>query len=480
MAMKMLFNQQQEQKLILSQTMKESLSVLQMALPELRDYIQDKALSNPILEVEDTGAQMMFESLPCAVGGEDMYGSPGMFVREPGEFCKSAGMSIRDKDETSGNLHIRSLKHPSDENYSIENYAGPQENFCDYLIEQVHSIKSLGKRQIALCEYLIYCLNERGYMDCEIADISEELRVSYYEVQDAIRIIQSLKPTGVGAGSLKECLVLQLKEKKMLNFMTAEIVENGLQLLSRNNICGLAKMIGCTEDEARSAAAVIKSLEPIPSRGFDNGRRVGYQIPEAEVLIDNDTIVLEMNNRFLPKLSCNKEIIYLLRSTNDKSSGEYLQRNQQEAKHVIRCVEARKATMERVLQSIIRHQTGFFLHGEPLKAMTMAELASELELNRSTVSRTIRDKSIIFKGKEIMLKDFFTNKLVNESGEDISSDSIKKQVQLLVDGEDPKNPLSDEKIRLMLADMHILASRRTVSKYREELGIPCSLVRKQK
>lgn len=300
-----------------------------------------------------------------------------------------------------------------------------------------------------------------------------------FDMEQALYIVQSLQPTGVGARSLTECLLLQLAQGKNFNVRTVRAARDGLELIAKNDAAGLAKLLSCTKKEAQTVAGVIRNLNPIPSRGYGSTRIVPYQIPEATVWIENGQLCLELNRRFLPRLSINQEISSLF-AQDDESGREYLKKNTDTAMQLIRCVENRQSTMERLLQEIVRYQQGFFLHGTPLKAMTMGELAERLGVSVSTVSRSVHGKSIVFQGRTLPIRDLFTVKLTTAQGEELSSAEIKRQISRLIQNEDSCKPLSDESIRLTLGTMGFPISRRTVAKYRDELGIPGSSQRRQR
>ena len=459
MGLEMFQIQQTEQRLILTQTMRESLEMLQMPLPELREYLLDKALSNPILEVDESAAYSVWERpLPLADG--------------PAQ--------VRSREETSGHLDgWRSPQYNRDGGETPETEPPVHEQtFTEQLQEQLWGIEKLNGDMRKLCDYLILCLNDRGYLEDDLEELAISCGVPLFEMDQALYVIQSLQPTGVGARNLTECLLLQLAESKHFNSLTIRTAKEGLQLLSRNNMSGLSKLLACTGDEAKETAKAIRELNPIPSRGYSSGRNEGCQIPEAAVLIENGRLVLEMNRRFLPKIGYNNGIIRLLKQSGDAESMDYLRKNTQGAKQLIGSVEYRAATIERLLKRVIEYQSGYFLRGEPLRPMTMSQLAEELEVNISTISRCIRGKSISFRGRSLLLKDFFTNSLMNDLGMEVSSNHIKQQIQKFIQAEDPAKPLSDEEIRLALAGVQIKASRRTVAKYRDELGIACSTQRK--
>lgn len=450
--------QRAKQRLVLTQAMRQSLDVLQMALPDLREYIQDQALSNPLLEIEETHEYLSMESL--------LHQDSDTIQT----FWRDEGLD----DLTARRTNCDGWREPE---------IGSQDNGADFttqLYDQLLGMKWLSERMKSLCEYLILCLNDRGYLEFDLSEIARDLQIPVFGVEQALYIVQSLQPAGVGARTLNECLILQLAQGKNFNARTLRAVQEGLEFIAKDNMTGLAKLLSCTKREAQNTAEVIRGLEPFPSRGYGNARPIPYQIPEASVWAENGLLQLEWNHRFLPRLTLNQETSDLLRQSGDTANQEYLTKNTNDAVQLIRCVENRQSTMERLLKEILQYQQSFFLRGEPLKAMTVGDLAEHLGLNISTVSRAVRDKSIQFQGRSIPLRDLFTVKLAAPQGEDLSSAAVKRHISRIIQEERPSKPLSDEQLRSALERLGITISRRTVAKYREELGIPGSSQRRRR
>lgn len=446
-----------EQKVTLTQGMKQSLDMLQMALPDLKAYIEDQALSNPLIELGDSPAVE-----------EDAPSFDGLIP-----------VSVHCRDE-------RIMNGAEQQNGKTEppwpepgQHTGSGEDFIDHLNEQLIGMKRLDAHMRGLCRYLIFCLNERGYLEFDLQEIARELRVPLFEMEQALYIVQSLEPAGVGARTLQECLILQLMQGRDFSALTLHAVQKGLELISKNNMQGLARKLGCSLTEAKAAAEVIRSLSPIPSQGYGNERAVQYQIPEATVRIERGRLILELNRSFLPRVACSREITELLQKSQDPKNQEYLRKNTLAANQLIRCLDNRQSTMERLLLAVLKRQHDYFLRGDALLPMTMGEIAEELELNASTISRAVREKTILFKGRLISLRDLFTARLAGSMEENISGDAVRQQLVKLIRAEDPSKPLSDEELRAALLTLQLKVSRRTIAKYREELDIPGSAARRR-
>jgi RNA polymerase sigma-54 factor len=461
--------QHNDLSLALTQSMRQSLEVLQMDLPELRSYISEAALANPLLELQE--AQQEQELVPPSRREENEDGwneteppaqqelSCTVTLSEPGAWSVS-------NSEAGGSPFDCAIEQG--------------ESFSDQLHEQLAVLPRLEPRMRALCDYLVDCLNEKGYLDFDLGELAAECGETLFAAEQALYIVQSLDPAGTGARSLSECLVLQLSRGGSFNAFTLHTATQGLQLLAENDLDGLAELLACTRAQARAAADAVRALNPIPSSGYGRSGHTAYQIPEARLECRNGTMTLEMNRTFLPRLRISRETEKLLQDSGMPEDLRYLKENETKAKQLIQCVEKRGSTIERLLQAIVHRQEGYFCRREPLQPMTMGELAKELGLNISTVSRALNGKSILFDGQDLPLKKLFSSTITSAQGVTVTSSSVKRYLALFVKAEDPGKPLSDDELRLALEAVHLPVSRRTIAKYREELGIGSSSARKRK
>lgn len=464
-------NQKAEQKLVLTQSMRQSLGVLQMALPELLNYVQEQALSNPLLELE-------FNSeVPFLPDYESFGAKEADHAESDDTIWDDPEIRVHSREETSGNLGV--WDSSASEHSFLDNLAAPGESFTDMLHEQLLQFYRLDSKLMPLCEYLVQCLSENGYLEFDLTEISSELQAPLFQVEQALYVIQSLQPTGVGARTLTECLVLQLAQGNDFNAQTIRLVREGLPLLAKNDIAGIAKLTGCSKIQAQQAADAVRRLNPIPSRGYNNGGKTEYQVPEANLRIEQGQLVIEMNRSFMPQIRFSMETNALLKESGIPADLDYLKKQSANAKQLIQCVENRSNTIEKLLKTIAQRQSGFFYRDEALHPMKMSQLATELGLNVSTVSRALQNKSITFGGKTIQLKNLFASSIPTTEGAEISSSSVKRQIERFVQEENPARPLSDEGLRMALEAVQLPVSRRTVAKYREELGIPASNQRKK-
>lgn len=455
MKMDFMLNLTQEQKLIMTQKMQLSIKLLQMSGIELQEYIDKELQENPVLEAknneenEESTIQDRIDYKELIKYFEfDNYGSQSL-----GNY---------DNDEVSPFTFI---SNPT----SLE----------EYLEQQIIELNENDYLEI-LCKYIIENIDSRGYLPMSIEEMAKEISADVKDLQKALTIIQGLEPDGIGARDLRECLKIQLEKKEMKNEKIFKMVEKHLQNIADNKYQVIARDLKITPKEAQGYGDMIKTLEPKPSRGFYTGEKVKYISPDAYIKKINNNYVIVMNESITPKLSINSLYKEIINNENDKNAVDYVKNKMNGAMFLIKSVEQRKSTIYRVLEKIIEKQKDFLDNGmNYLKPMTLKEIADELEVHESTVSRAIRDKYVYIPRGTIRIKDFFTQGVTNVLEEDVSVVNIKNEIKLLIDKEDKKKPLSDQVIcdELNKKDMNI--SRRTVAKYREEIGIKSSSKRKR-
>jgi RNA polymerase sigma-54 factor len=349
----------------------------------------------------------------------------------------------------------------------------------DYLVEQIHDLNE-EKRVVRICNYIVESIDERGYLDCEAEAISEKLNVSIKEVENALEIVQGFQPCGIAARDLRECLNIQLRSRNVEDRNIFKIVEDHLELLSENKIKEIAKLLNIDVKKVQEYCDLIRSLEPKPSRGFNTGNLENYAIPEAYIRkIGNDFYIL-MNGNLLPRLTINKLYKDLMEKKEDNQVLDYIKDKLNSAIFLIKGIENRNRTIYNILEKIVDIQKQYFEMGEQyLKPMTIGQIAEKLNLHESTVSRAIRDKYVGTSYGTKKIKDLFTTGLEsNLSENNVSNSLIKKEIKALIDIEDRKKPMSDQDICNILVGKGVEISRRTVAKYREEMGICASSKRK--
>lgn len=453
-------NLTQEQKLIMTQQMQLSIKLLQMSTYDLREYIEKEFSENPVLEAQ-------YEDIKEVSKEQDRL--------EYKELVKYL---------ESDNYGSQSYGEYDEEGISPFTFISKPESLTDYLEGQILELP-IDEYMRSVCSYMVECLDQKGYLDIKKEELMNELDCSEETFNRALIVIQNLEPAGIGARDLKECLEIQLERKGENDPIVKEIIDNHLDDLADNRYQVIAKDLDITPKKAQDYGDLIKTLEPKPSRGFYTGDEVGFIIPDAEIRkIDGEFLIL-MKDGVLPMLSVNPLYKDILKdSTNDKEATEYVKEKIDKAMFLIKSIEQRKSTLHKVLQKILEKQKDYFEKGEKyLKPMTLKEIAEKLEMHESTISRAIRDKYILTSMGTIKIKDLFVNSISNkeksDGEEDVTVINIKKALEEVIKKEDKRKPLSDQAISEILKEKGMAISRRTVAKYREELGIKSSSKRKR-
>lgn len=435
---------EQSQRLILTQTMLQSLELLQFSSTELQAYLQEAALSNPMLSVEDAPAP--------DTGSVEL-------LRER-EYTAFSQASTAGEDERPDFTAF---------------YARPR-SFTDHLKEQLGQMKLLDEETLARCLYLVDSLSSSGYLDCPLEELAQETGQSLFDMEQALFVVQSLDPIGVGARSLSECLLLQLAQGRDFTERNIHLICSGLPLIAKRDLRGLASLLHAPAEEIERSIETIRALNPIPSQGFLTEQGCGYVRPEAVIRCEEGRVVVEMNDRLLPRVQLDPTYCSMLTS-EDGEAREYLTKKQAEAKALLANLDNRAHTIARVLCAVAQVQEAYFLHGGDLAPLTMQQLADTLGLNVSTVSRAVKGKYVQFGTSVFPIRELLTAPLQAAAGA-VSVEAVKQRIRRFIAAEDPQKPLSDETIAQALDQAGIQISRRTVAKYRAEMDIPTAAGRK--
>ncbi|EDS78668.1 RNA polymerase sigma-54 factor [Clostridium botulinum C str. Eklund] len=454
--MKMNFNLElvQQQKLIMTQQMQLSIKLLQMSNLEIQKYMEKEIQENPVLDVE----------------GKKEFIEKEKDFKEYRKFLKHLEF-----DDYNNNNYSKDKEY-----VSPLNFIGAKKSLKEYLKEQIlvqNNKKSIKKA----CEYIVENIDERGYLNVDLVDVEKEINISKKCAEEALKIVQSLEPYGVGARDLKECLKIQLNIKKIYNEDIIKIIDNYLPLIADNKYNVIAKKLNITVKLAQSCGDIIKSLEPKPSRGFFTGEETNYIVPEAYIKKINNKYYVIMNNENIPTLNINKVYKQMFNENENKEVKEFIKDKLDRAMFLIKSINQRESTIYNILTKIVEIQEEYFEYGrESLKPMTLKEVADELSIHESTVSRAIKDKYIHTQHGTIKIKNLFTTKILRmDSFDDMSTITVKSNIKKLIQEENKNKPLSDQKICDFLQNKGVNISRRTVAKYREEARIPSSSKRKR-
>jgi RNA polymerase sigma-54 factor len=358
------------------------------------------------------------------------------------------------------------------------------ENLRDHLLNQL-KLMPLSERDQTLVLLLIDSISEDGYLEESLEELAEslplELEVELVELQTALKHIQHLDPTGVGATSLQECIALQLnmlpKETEFLE-IAKNIVTNHLALLANKDFVKLRKLLNCDEGALKGAQNLIKQQNPRPGSKYAQLGSDHFIQHEVIVKKVKGIWIATLNDGVVPKLRINQLYADILKR-NRENSNQYLQTQMQEAKWMIKNIQQRFSTILRVSQAIVDRQRNFFEHGEiAMRPLVLREIAEELELHESTISRVTTHKYMLTPRGVYELKYFFGSHVATDAGGECSATAIRALIKQMVAEENVKKPLSDSQFSEILAKQGIVVARRTIAKYRESLNIPPANLRK--
>ena len=448
---------EQSQKLIMTPELRQAIQMLQYTSLELNNYIKQEMEMNPLLEWEKPVEEVQ-EVADTEIKSDETEIDWKEYLEK--------------YDDISYKVEVdKNKKH-----YSFENYTSYGETLKDYLIEQLNMI-NIDAPDYKTGEYIIQNIDNNGYLIANIEEMAEQLKRSPEEVESMIFVVQAFEPYGVCARDLKECLLIQLKDEK--DYKVKQIVEDHLEDIAQNKIAVISKALGISNSETQKYIDIIKSLEPKPGRSFRGSEDVKYIIPDATIEEIDGEFYIFINDITGPRLNINEYYKNLIKITKDQKTTEYLESKFNSAMWIIKSIEQRRQTMYKVIESILKHQKDFFLYGEKsLNPLTLKDVAEDIEMHESTISRATSGKYVQTPRGLFELKYFFTAGLSTKVGE-ISTTSVKSIIKSIIKDEDPKKPLSDQVITDMLKAREITVSRRTVAKYREELNIPSSSMRRR-
>jgi RNA polymerase sigma-54 factor len=447
----------QQQKLILTPEIQQSLKILQMPLFELQQDIARELDENPLLEVAPEEANGEGQE----ISSETDELIPERLIRD-----------IVNRNEPAESEDARERLNPLD-------IVSTKATLKDYLLEQIlalHEPQSI----LSICRYMIENIDEKGYLACQLEELVAELEIPLDQANYVLKLVQDLEPVGVAARDLKECLKIQLRKRQALDKPMARIVDECLELVAENKVREIARKLDLEVEKAGQYCQLIKSLEPKPARGFYTGESENYVMPEAYIIISNQDIVILMNESMLPRLTINRIYADILRKQEDQQALSFVKNKLNSAMFLIKEIEHRKKTIYKILEKIVELQKEYFRKGEQyLRPMIIADIAVSLHLHESTISRAIRDKYVSTPYNTVKLKELFTGGIsIAQTEENISSKLIKQEIRKFINNEDKTRPLSDQDICDVLKNMKFDISRRTVAKYREEMKIASSSKRK--
>ncbi len=428
-------------KQALSQMQVESLNILAMSMNELKDFMQNEEIENPLVE------------FIAGLGEKEVP----VTYKETEHFYNGTG-----RDESRDN-----------ELYDIEDN---KKNIEDLIGMQLHW-KKIEKSELRIVDFCVQFLDQNGYLTISASEIAKNLDVSLDQIDKILSMLKELEPSGIFAENLEECLLIQVRgmdEEKYLS----EVIKNHLQDIADGKISTISRALKLSSAEVRKLIHIIKQLNPRPLNGF-GGENAQYILPDIILSNPDGEWNIELNDKWTGRLQINDYYIHMMETAHDQELKSYFENKLRRARFIMKAIEQRRATLIGITKEILKRQEPYFLGTGQLKPMVLEEIADALEINKSTVSRALRDKYLRTPSGCFLFKSLFTTGIPSNDGKSyMSRNAVKARLSELVATEDKKKPWSDEQLATLLQDAGISISRRTVAKYRMELGISGAFQRK--
>lgn len=448
-----------QQKQAVSQKMIQASEILQMTSVQLETYLYEKSMENPVLELLEKPAEE-FEQR-----GLEKY----QWISEHDEQNRYLYQRIEQPDmelqERNGKEDLETLKEYLWSQLIMENYSAKQEQILDYILES---------------------LDSKGYFQESIDTVALRLQVSSKEVEELLEVVQQMEPYGVGARNLEECLCLQLKAQGRLSEALNVFIKKHLKKMAKNQLPAIAKEMQVSLEKVKEYCQIVRELEPKPGARFSDVRQLSYIIPDVVIVKFRDHFSLMLNESLYPDISVNPEYVRMCNRQEDDEVKKYLTEKIHQVEWLKQCVAQRNKTLFSVAQVILLRQEAFFRRGkEYLRPLRMGEAAEVLGIHESTISRAVKQKYVQCTWGIFPMSYFFAKAAVERTDENghtavqTTASDVKRQMLELIQNENHKKPYSDYVLARMLEERGFSISRRTITKYREELGIPSMSGRKE-
>ena len=477
---------EQSQKLVMTPELIQAIQLLQFNTQELDSYVQEQILANPVLErTEKTEGDNPegdnSEGDSPETSDTDETGKKdgeSQATKEDQEFDWEEYFREKGYDDIS--YKQGGVNYNDQNDYTYEQYVSSETSLTDHLMMQLDFVKMKPACKM-IARYLVEALDENGYLRSSIQEVSQVFRAREEKVQEALGVIQGFEPLGVGARDLKECLLIQLCALGKDKPEARQIVENHLEDIAANRLSNIAKALGISIKEVQDISDEIKRLEPKPGRQFASAGDNRYIIPDVTVEKIGDEYVVLVNDSTAPRLNISPYYQkMLLAADKESNTSKFLSGRLNSALWLIRSIEQRRQTIHNVVTAVVGYQRDFLEYGpKHLKTLTLKQIADEVGVHESTVSRSINGKYMQTPRGLFEIRYFFTSGVTGNDGSSIASESIKTIIKEMVDDEDPKAPLSDQAIAESMVECGIEISRRTIAKYRDEMNLPSSTKRKR-
>lgn len=447
---------EQKQTLIMTPRLQQAIQLLQFSTFELTQFLEEELKSNPILEAE------LEEPKEEKIDFEEENVWEEYLANTDYSFNLERGI---DRDVEAVNY---------------ENFITTQPTLEEHLQSQFTLLTS-DQVELEIGEYVIGSLDGKGFLSIPLDVISQSIQVELPKLMKILKMIQTLDPIGVGARDLKESLILQSRYYYGDLPLVEAIIHNHLEDLGENRLKNIARDLKVPVNDVQQVADLIKTLNPRPAANFSTACETKFLEPDVFIQKVGEEYVVVMNDQATPHLRINSYYQQILRSfESGEEAKEFLEKKLNSALWLIKSIEQRRMTIYRIVETLVEMQQPFLEKGiKHLQPMTLNEVAEKIEVHESTVSRATANKYVQTPHGIFELKFFFNSGISSSGGDGLASVSVKEIIQELIQAENPTKPVSDQKISEMIQEQGYCISRRTVAKYRDELGIPSSSKRRR-
>jgi len=452
-------------------------SLLQLPIMSLEQRLATELELNPLLEIDqEPELEQEMEELKLETEEDDDDDVGDEVLKQEKEEIDWDAI-LHDEDH----YEVRAPREQKEEEDPSRTGQVHQDTLTDHLMSQLHTVAQLTDEQIIIGEYIIWNINNVGYLETDTETIAENLEQPVDAVEEVLSIVQTFDPVGIAARNLQECLLIQLMQMEPKNELVISMLRDHFEDFKNRRFERLEKDMNITTEQIKQALEYISKLNPKPGEGyltFDNH----YVVPDIEVRKEDGEYKILMNDFNIPPLRINHKYrkIMMDKKNTDKDARDFIRQRLENARWLINSIHQRRATILRTIESIIDKQRDFFDNGpEYLKPMILKDIADEIGMDISTISRVTNGKYIQTEYGVFELKYFFSEKYVTDDGEDVSNKKIKGRIKEIIDGEPAKKPLNDQKISDMLKEEGFPVARRTVAKYREQMSIPVARLRRK-
>lgn len=462
----------------------QALEILLATIPELEQKISSELAENPTLELLESGSERLV--------GNPIEGNQG--ASSPND---DAAAQAAEKDEAVATLiQLGEIwrDYAPPRQYSTPSSNDDQErrqflfdslvdepSLQDVLQDQLRQVDALSDKAVKIAEQIIGSIDESGYLRTHISDIAITSDADLSEVKKILNVVQTFDPPGIGARDLRECLMLQLERKGEKGSLAYQVADEHLEAIGRNQIPKVARALHTSSTQLYQVLEHIRKLNPYPGSQVTPSPREDFVYPEVFIERDEEgKWQVRLNRDYSPRLRISPYYLKILEDPNyPREAKSYIREKIGSSKLLLRAIEQRQSTIERISHTLLKFQSQFFEQGiSAMRPLVMNQVAEDIGVHETTVSRAIANKYVQTPHGLLPFRHFFSTGYTKDDGQELSSHSIKQRLQEHINAEDSKKPLSDQKLAGMLEKDGLKVARRTVAKYREELGILPSHMRR--